>query len=277
MWDAGLAHRDIKPANLLVRDGRLLLIDVAFAEVRPTPWRQAVDLANMMLCLALRSTAERVYQRALQYFTAAEVSEAFAAARGLALPSQLRHAIRASGRDLHEEFLQLLPRLPRRSGFSAGARAGWAPRLVLVAVSLLVIIIANVLFSSATPATALCVTSMDCHALEPLLAEAQSVPTASEVACIRPLPPGWTLSRVQALRGASLITLGNDRAGSGALQLTLTGHCAVGGPRPSRHPGRESGGCAPWAAVPGSRPPGTTFSPVAASGSRCARRPSRQR
>ena len=42
MWDAGLAHRDIKPANLLVRDGRLLLIDVAFAEVRPTPWRQAV-------------------------------------------------------------------------------------------------------------------------------------------------------------------------------------------------------------------------------------------
>jgi serine/threonine protein kinase len=37
MWDAGLAHRDIKPANLLVRDGHLLLIDVAFAEVRPTP------------------------------------------------------------------------------------------------------------------------------------------------------------------------------------------------------------------------------------------------
>ena len=66
MWDAGLAHRDIKPANLLVRDGHLLLIDVAFAEVRPTPWRQAVDLANMMLCLALRSSAEHVYQRALQ-------------------------------------------------------------------------------------------------------------------------------------------------------------------------------------------------------------------
>src|SRR6266545_884902 len=64
LWDAGLAHRDIKPANLLVRDGRLLLIDVAFVEARPTPWRQAVDLANMMLCLALRSDAERVYRRA---------------------------------------------------------------------------------------------------------------------------------------------------------------------------------------------------------------------
>ena len=54
LWDAGLAHRDIKPANLLVRDGKLLLIDVFFAQLHPSPWRQAVDLANMMLCLALR-------------------------------------------------------------------------------------------------------------------------------------------------------------------------------------------------------------------------------
>ncbi|HEX8861274.1 MAG TPA: phosphatase PAP2 family protein, partial [Actinomycetes bacterium] len=66
LWDAGLAHRDIKPANLLVRDQRLLLIDVAFVEARPSPWRQAVDLANMMLCLALRSDPRRVYERALR-------------------------------------------------------------------------------------------------------------------------------------------------------------------------------------------------------------------
>ena len=61
MWDIGMAHRDIKPANLLVRDGDLFLIDSAFAEVRPSPWRQAVDLANMMLVLALRTDAARVY------------------------------------------------------------------------------------------------------------------------------------------------------------------------------------------------------------------------
>ena len=60
LWDAGLAHRDIKPANLLVREGRLRLIDVAFVQARPSPWRQAVDLANMMLCLALRSDPELV-------------------------------------------------------------------------------------------------------------------------------------------------------------------------------------------------------------------------
>jgi tRNA A-37 threonylcarbamoyl transferase component Bud32 len=58
-----LAHRDVKPANLLVRDGRMLLIDVAFVQAHPSPWRQAVDLANMMLCLALRSDPELVYAR----------------------------------------------------------------------------------------------------------------------------------------------------------------------------------------------------------------------
>ena len=278
MWNAGLAHRDIKPANLLVRDGHLLLIDVAFAEVRPTPWRQAVDLANMMLCLALRSSAGRVYQRGLQYFTVTEISEAFAAARGIALPSQLRHAIRASGRDLHEQFLQLLPHRPAPVRVQRwSTRRVSSSAAVLVAAILLVITVANVLINTATPATTLLVSSMDCHTLEPLLAEAQSVPTASEVVCIRPLPPGWTLSRVQALRGTSVITLDNDRAGADALTLTLTRHCTPAGPPRSGHPDQESGDCAPCAAVPGSQPPGMTLSPAAASRSRCAQQPTRQR
>ena len=118
LWDAGLAHRDIKPANLMVRDGHILLIDVAFAELRPTPWRQAVDLANMMLCLALRSSAQQVYDRALRQFTVEELSEAFAAARGLALPSQLRRALRAEGRDLQE---RVPPPAPRATPTHQGA------------------------------------------------------------------------------------------------------------------------------------------------------------
>jgi len=113
LWDAGLAHRDIKPANLLVRDGHLLLIDVAFVEARPSPWRQAVDLANMMLCLALRSSPEQVYRRALRQFSVEEISEGFAAARGLALPSQLRRMLREKGRNLHDEFVRLLPNPPQ--------------------------------------------------------------------------------------------------------------------------------------------------------------------
>ena len=53
LWDAGLAHRDIKPGNLMVRDGTVLLVDAFFVQVRPSPWRQAVDLGNMMLVLAV--------------------------------------------------------------------------------------------------------------------------------------------------------------------------------------------------------------------------------
>ena len=109
MWDTGLAHRDIKPSNILVRDGRVLLIDVAFAAVRPTPWRQAVDLANMMLTLALASTPDHVYERALHIFAADDVAEAFAACRSITVPSQLRSLIRADGRDLIGCFRRLAP------------------------------------------------------------------------------------------------------------------------------------------------------------------------
>src|SRR5689334_23873701 len=109
MWDAGIGHRDIKPGNLMVRAGELLLIDVAFVQVRPSPWRQAVDLGNMMLVLAVRSDPRRVYQRALSYFTEAELAEAFAATRGVASPTQLRAFMKRDPRDLLSEFRQLAP------------------------------------------------------------------------------------------------------------------------------------------------------------------------
>jgi tRNA A-37 threonylcarbamoyl transferase component Bud32/membrane-associated phospholipid phosphatase len=113
LWDGGLAHRDIKPANLMVREGRVHLIDSAFGQVRPSPWRQAVDLGNMMLVLALRTDPRRVYERALRKFNVDEITEAFAATRGLTMPSQLRTMIRQQGRDLHSEFCALLPQPPQ--------------------------------------------------------------------------------------------------------------------------------------------------------------------
>ena len=109
LWDLGLAHRDIKPANLMVQDGHLRLIDVFFVQVRPSPWRQAVDLANMMLVLALRSDARTVYERALRCFTPDDVAEAFAATRGVASPTQLRSKMKEHGKDLAEEFRALAP------------------------------------------------------------------------------------------------------------------------------------------------------------------------
>jgi hypothetical protein len=63
----------------------------------------------MMLVLALRSDAERVYRHALRHFSEDEIAEAFAAARGVASPTQLRAALKRDGRDLPSEFRSLAP------------------------------------------------------------------------------------------------------------------------------------------------------------------------
>ena len=119
LWDSGLAHRDVKPANIMVRDGHVVLIDVAFGQVLPSPWRQAVDLANMMLVLGLSSDADRVYAKALKYFSPDDVAEAFAATRSVSVPSQSRSMLRSlrkdSRVDLIESFRELAPSRERIS------------------------------------------------------------------------------------------------------------------------------------------------------------------
>jgi hypothetical protein len=108
-WDIGVAHRDIKPANLLVKDGHLQLVDVSGLEVRPSPWRQAVDLSNMLLVLSLRTDPERVYARATLVFTPDEIAEACASAVGLTIPTELQAKLKADGRPLLARLRQLAP------------------------------------------------------------------------------------------------------------------------------------------------------------------------
>src|SRR5215207_9389069 len=196
LWDANLAHRDIKPANLLVRDGKLYLID-----------------------------------------------EAFAAARGLALPSQLRKLMRAQGRNLHAEFVRLLPEAPRPIGIQR-----WSTRrVVLLALVLLALIPAIPLAwafarSSANPGGAATVTSGNgsCAQLEELWLEAQSVPSASRIPCIQTFPAGvvGTLAvrdgeSVLELSQASLdinINAGGEpqaAAEAGSVTIRLTASCAT--------------------------------------------------
>jgi tRNA A-37 threonylcarbamoyl transferase component Bud32/membrane-associated phospholipid phosphatase len=238
LWHAGLAHRDIKPANLLVRDGRILLIDVAFVQAHPSPWRQAVDLANMMLCLALRSDPELVYARALRLFTVEEITEAFAATRGLTMPSQLRNLMRSQGRDLHTEFLRLLPERPRPIAIQR-----WSVRRIGLAV--VTLLLAAVVFTVAWgmligdgdaengPIEA---RTLRCAPHEPLLLMAQSVPTASLVPCVANLPAGWSLGDTVVGNDRSRFTLNSDRGGVLVVDLTascdLTGAAEVTSERP---------------------------------------------
>jgi tRNA A-37 threonylcarbamoyl transferase component Bud32 len=229
LWDAGLAHRDIKPANVMVRDGHILLIDVAFAELRPTPWRQAVDLANMMLCLALRSSAQHVYDRALRQFTVEEVTEALAAARGLALPSQLRRALRAEGRDLQGEFLRLLPERPRPIKVQR-----WTARRVAVAVVAVIVVVllalnwARLFLNDDNTRTPVHVDAV-CDAMEPMWLQAQAVPTAELVPCVASLPVGWTFGVMTANDGRSTITVDHDRAGAKAIDVRFAASCDIAG------------------------------------------------
>jgi tRNA A-37 threonylcarbamoyl transferase component Bud32/membrane-associated phospholipid phosphatase len=229
LWEAGLAHRDIKPANLLVRDRHLLLIDVAFIELRPTPWRQAVDLANMMLCLALRSSPQLVFQRARRQFSVEEITEGFAAARGLALPSQLRRMLRAQGRDLHAEFLRLLPTPPQPIPIQR-----WTLRRVglLAALVLLLVLVFNQgvkLDYQEAVETPTAVGNLACSDLEPQWLLAQSVPSASLVPCLRSLPVGWMVGNVTVNDGRSVLSLDHDRAGPGVLVIRLTATCDTRG------------------------------------------------
>jgi tRNA A-37 threonylcarbamoyl transferase component Bud32 len=231
LWDAGLAHRDIKPANLLVRDGRMLLIDLAFIEARPSPWRQAVDLANMMLCLALRTDPERVYQRALRQFSVQEITEGFAAARGLALPSQLRHLLQTQGRDLHAQFVRLLPSPPRPIRIQRWSvrRVGLLAGMVLLVVLLVDQWAFSLDFGQEAVATPTSVGGLACADLQPQWLMAQSVPSSSLVPCLRSLPTGWTVGLVTVNNGRSVILLDHDRAGAGVVTLRLTAACAPQG------------------------------------------------
>jgi hypothetical protein len=199
-------------------------------ESRPTPWRQAVDLANMMLCLALRSSPDQVYRRAQLQFNTQEITEGFAAARGLALPSQLRRMLREKGRDLHAEFVRLLPSPPHPIRIQR-----WSVRRIglLALVALLAALVGSNIVQNVTNneagATPLYIGSLACTDLEPQWLEAQSVPSASLVPCLRSLPTGWTLSNVTVNNGRSVLTLDNDRAGMGAMVVRLAATCDPAG------------------------------------------------
>jgi hypothetical protein len=202
----------------MVQDGHLRLIDVFFVQVRPSPWRQAVDLGNMLLVLALRSDAQTVYRMALQYFTPEELAEAFAATRGVASPTQLRNSLKSDGRDLLVQFRGLAPAHPRIP------IQRWSFRRVGMILLTLVIVAAAGAFSLSLffPSRG-DVSAPACGTGRTMVLMAQAIPSATRLPCIRSLPVGWNLGGATIVRGRAtfeLLVMGGD-GGNGSIQLQL--------------------------------------------------------
>ena len=235
LWDAGIAHRDIKPGNLMVRAGQLLLIDVAFAQVRPSPWRQAVDLGNMMLVLAVRTDPARVYRQALNYFTETELAEAFAATRGVASPTQLRAFMKRDPRDLLAEFRKLAPQ--RRPI----VLQRWSARRVILGAAMLAIFAVPTAFGIGLllPTSVPSSPAPDCGTTHTMILTAQAVPSAAFLPCIAALPSGWTVSSGQIASGRASFALDSGQAGLQTVTITLTATCDTSGAQqiPSDQPG----------------------------------------
>ncbi len=73
--------------------------------------------------------------------------------------------------------------------------------------------------------TPLNTSNLSCAHLEPLWLEAQSVPSASLVPCVRSLLPGWRVAEVGVNNGRSVVFLDHDRAGRRAAIVRLTAAC----------------------------------------------------
>src|SRR5262249_37996021 len=172
-----------------------------------------------------RSDPERVYRRALKYFTPDELSEAFAATRGVASPTQLRAFMKRDPRDLLAEFRALAPQ--RRPI----ALQRWGPRRLLLAAAVLGVA-GFALYVSAPavrPADNLGSSAPACGTGHSLILSAQAVPPAALLPCIAALPSGWTIGGADITSGRSAFWLNSDQAGDRALTVTLTAACDTSG------------------------------------------------
>ena len=210
----------------------------------------------MMLVLAVRSDPERVYQRALRYFTPAELAEAFAATRGVASPTQLRAFMKRDPRDLLGAFRALAPpRKPivlqrwsiRRVGLAAGGARG---------IALLPSMVGGQAFF---PAENIGAHPPQCGTGHSMILAAQAVPSAALVPCVAELPSGWQVGGADIASGHARFWLDSDQAGARAVTITLSAACDVSGAQAD--PVRPAG----HAAVRAPAEPGARSSPACAS------------
>jgi hypothetical protein len=204
-----------------VQRGELKLIDVFFVQVRPSPWRQAVDLGNMMLVLALRSDAPTVYDAALRYFTPDELAEAFAATRGVASPTQLRQHLKEDGRDLLAEFRSMAP--TRRP---IGVQRWSIRRVGLILAALVLVLLGGLTGLALFFPTRGTVTTPTCGTGQVMQLMAQAVPSATQLPCVSAeLTVGWSVGTSEIIQGKANFVVGVGDGSTEPVTVTLVESC----------------------------------------------------
>jgi hypothetical protein len=216
-----------------------------------------VDLGNMMLVLALRSDAQTVYDHALRYFTPAELSEAFAATRGVASPTQLRQYLKEDGRELLEELRAMVP--PRKPI----AIQRWSLRRVaLITVTALGVFLAILFGISLFFPTRGTVFTPSCGTGPEIQLMAQAVPTARQLPCVGTLPLGWGLSDANTVNDSAVVTLQLGSSEVAIVTITVTATCPPPDGDAETTITQVDGGCVEYRTT---EPPGTpgvpTFEP----------------
>jgi hypothetical protein len=192
----------------------------------------------MMLVLALRTDAPRVYRAALKHFSPEEIGEAFAASHGMTMPSQSRALLKQQKRDLIAEFRKLAPSRPpisiqrwsvRRIGLTLG--------VLLLALVTMSVVVSNFRGAGLQPpadATTVAYSGVTreprCEAAsDELILLAQAVPTAVLLPCVDVLPVGWSFSALDIVDGRARMFLDSDRAGFHAVDVRFDRSCDLDG------------------------------------------------
>jgi hypothetical protein len=167
-----------------------------------------------------------VYRRALKFFTADEIAEAFAATRGVASPTQLRAFMKRDPRDLIGTFRSLAPE--RRPI----AIQRWSFRRVFLAAGMFLAFFIAVtagiqgFFPIQNPDIRI---APECGPNHATILTAQAVPSAAKVPCLSTLPSGWMYGGGDIHSGQAGFWLDSDRAGMRAVTVALTERCDVSG------------------------------------------------
>ena len=139
-------------------------------------------------------------------------------------------------RDLLSEFRALAPQRPPI------VLQRWNIRRIALAAAMLGVIAAavaetgNAFFPAAENLGA---SAPSCGTGHSMILTAQAVPSAAMLPCIAALPSGWSIGGADISSGQSSLRLDSDRAGQGAITVTLTATCDLSGAQqiPSDQPG----------------------------------------